>query len=406
MKLLSQKPIAVASLAIIFVGALCFFVFGPVSSSTSVPAPDIKESSSTPVRAILSASKPPSDAASATAGTPAEALMAKMRDFSLQFPALRAKHNGLVTLEFREAAEKLFASMINELRAAPREVQTQAIMRYLDAHDDASTGMNFVVGEGGLLTEAPSIRTAMLNVLAQTDPAKSVDYARKVLAESQSPDEWALALRNLAMTNTGGEHTEELRQAFKKMIDQPAWLEKAAPGFMQAFDVAAALGGKQEFEELASLVNLENSFGLRVENGVSAAAEHALDRMAFINPGPIVQQIASNAETLSWAPNVRAALMGRANVSDAAQRGAVEAYLQRSDLTAEELTAFAEKFGGTTLITDYPLVAGTGPGVDYQQQVNGKKAALAAAKQWQQDPRFHARQVELQHIVERLEILH
>ena len=80
-----------------------------------------------------------------------------------------------------------------------------AIRAFLDSKIDAPTGQGFKVGQHGFLAEAPTLRTWLLDYLGQIDPAAAAEYARVILSTSDLPDEWALALRNLALGDTSAD---------------------------------------------------------------------------------------------------------------------------------------------------------------------------------------------------------
>ncbi len=82
--------------------------------------------------------------------------------------------------------------------AGPADQAVAGIRQYLDSKTDAGTGREFKLGDHGSLVEAPTFRTFLLDQLARIDPAAAAEYARTILTSSDSPDEWAMALRSLA----------------------------------------------------------------------------------------------------------------------------------------------------------------------------------------------------------------
>src|SRR5258707_16335 len=87
---------------------------------------------------------------------------------------------------------------------APYEC-SEGIRRFLDSGEDAQTGKGFKLRSDGSLEEAPTLRVWLLDYLSKTDPGSALEYARKVLAKKESADEWAVALRCLALLDDGSE---------------------------------------------------------------------------------------------------------------------------------------------------------------------------------------------------------
>lgn len=94
----------------------------------------------------------------------------------------------------------------------PKEAAVSAIRQYLDSKADATTHLGFKVGGGGWLDEAPTLRTFLLDELARLDPAAAADYARVILGGMDSPDEWAVALRDLAAGDSSADGRALLEQ--------------------------------------------------------------------------------------------------------------------------------------------------------------------------------------------------
>lgn len=79
----------------------------------------------------------------------------------------------------------------------------EALIAELQTGRDLETGLQFVVGAEGVLDEAPSYRSALLDLLGQTDPEAALHFSQSILENTQSPDEYALALRNVAWMSLG-----------------------------------------------------------------------------------------------------------------------------------------------------------------------------------------------------------
>src|SRR5205814_901547 len=121
-------------------------------------------------------------------------------------------------------------------------------------NQDAPTQLKFGVGADGFLTEAPSLRTFLLDQLARVDPAAAAAYAEKILSAMTSADEWALALRSYAVGNATPQGRFFLEQKVQAMLLYEPWQKGPSAGFLEAFDVAVYLGGTHLMPALTTLV--------------------------------------------------------------------------------------------------------------------------------------------------------
>jgi len=135
------------------------------------------------------------------------------------------------------------AELSQELGAAGTNAASAAIRRFLDSGSDGPTGMQFKVGARGTLEGAPTLRTFLLDYLGQIDPAAAASYSKAVLSASQSPDEWALALRNIARGDGSSDARALLEQKTSELLRRDDWQHDPTVGYLEAFDVAVYLGG-------------------------------------------------------------------------------------------------------------------------------------------------------------------
>jgi hypothetical protein len=137
-------------------------------------------------------------------------------------------------------------------------------------------------------------------------------------------------------------------------------------------------------------------------NSVRYASYLTLDRLMMSDPAAVMQQLNADPNLLNSAPDVRAAINARADVTDPAQLAAVENYLLRPDLSPEELNQFADAFPffsigiGNNLATTQHA---TSLSVIAQRDV----ATLGVVNQWLADPNFASRQPTLQRLRGNLE---
>jgi hypothetical protein len=310
-----------------------------------------------------------------------------------------------------EESSVLLARLAKALKAAPAEAATAAILSYLRSGRDADTGLNFQPGPGGALAQAPTMRTALLDLLAQIDPAAAMQLARSIMDTTKSADEYALALRNLAWNNTDGRLSPELSNRLAQMLGRDEWLRNPSAGFLEGFDVAVHLGGQSQFQEMARLLeraSAQASPNVPSANGsIERAAFIALDRMAVTDPGTTTDTFTKNPDLFSQSGDHRASLLSRADILDPNQRAAVENYLLRNDLGEKELAAFAGLFPNVNRFAGNRLVTGG----DQQPSLDALKARDTAMReivlQWKNDPRFARRATTISTILDRLdELLH
>ena len=160
----------------------------------------------------------------------------------------------------------------------PKKEAVAAIRRFLDTKSDASTRLGFKVASNGLLDQAPTLRTFLLDELGRIDPSAAADYSRVILAAMDSPDEWAVALRNLAVGDASADGRALLSQKAAQMLQYAPWQQNPSTGYLEAFDVPVYLGGVDFVPALSSLVQSQDN------PAIAHAAFLALDRLVINNP--------------------------------------------------------------------------------------------------------------------------
>lgn len=365
-----------------------------------VRTPDKSAEQSTPLLAtsgsVAAAAK---TEAAATAASPE--VMRALAAIAAEFRQL-AEDKSLTTEARQARARDILRRLREALRNLPADQAAAAIVAFLHSGADAATGLGFTLESGGVLADAPSLRTALLDLLGQFDPGAAAEYAQTVFNQSQVAAEWALALRTLGWQNQDGSNTAELRTRLSELLDHDAWAASAPDGFFDAFDVAAHLAGTSEFTSMASVMRLEDANGNPVENGSTHAAYLALDRITTSHPDQSLTQLADDPALLSWAPEHRASLMARADVSSPAQRAAVERYLASLPSYPEELETFTAMFPNRNGLMGNALITTQLPDTGYETLLNGDRAALAAVNGWLADGRFAGIEPGLRRISQRL----
>jgi hypothetical protein len=301
----------------------------------------------------------------------------------------------LKLLPGREVAAAALAGFRKELLAMPRDQALARLTQFLDSREDAPTQLGFAVGPGGVLTESPTVRVYLLDLLAEIDPVSAAAYAETVLATSASADEWAVAMRNLARGRTDDAGKVLLRERFTQLLHNPDWLEHPTAGFLEAFDVAVHLRSPALVPDLMALVNTN------APQAAAHAAHLALDRMIQGDPVPALAALLRDPAGLPGHDLTRAGYVARANVAEPQQRQLVEAYLLNPQLGAEELMAFAEGFPNANFMMSHNLITTSdvpASGVLVQRD----RQALQVVQSWLKDPRFASRRAALEIMRDRL----
>lgn len=314
----------------------------------------------------------------------------------------KAFHARLQAGMSREEALAALKAMKQQVHDLPPEIAAATLIALLDSGDDAATGLEFAVGDEGVLDEAPTYRLALLDFLGQTEPESALAYSRSLLAKTDRPDEYALSLRNVAWLNHENELNDELVSAFSTLLDREAWRTAPTDGFLEAFDVAVAVGGPHMLTELVSVLRLTTPDGKVTEPSVNRAAFIALDRVMLREPEMIAGIYTADPSFMDFAPNHRASILSRLDPGSPAQADALRTFLRMTPADAPELAYFgrifpnANFFEGNRLVTSWenPTASRT-----RERDAN----ALAFANDLLNDPAYSHSAPALQKIRTRLE---
>ncbi|HEY5233897.1 MAG TPA: hypothetical protein VIK35_10235 [Verrucomicrobiae bacterium] len=280
-----------------------------------------------------------------------------------------------------KTARQLLAELRAELAAMPTNEAVAAIKQFLDSKADASTHLGFKVAKKGLLDEAPTLRTFLLDELARIDPAAAADYSKMILASKDSPDEWAVALRNLAWGDTSADGRTLLEQKTTEMLQYEPWQQNPSTGFLEAFDAAVYVGGTGLMPVLTDLVRKQDN------PAVAHASFLALDRLVINNPTTMLAALLADPDSMQGRETTRADYFARADVRDPQQKQVLENYLLNPKTTPAEIDAFAGIFPNANyMISPNLLTQSQTPGRDVL--VNRDTESLRAVQGWITDPRF------------------
>ena len=252
------------------------------------------------------------------------------------------------------------------LGGADPKVALAAIRGFLATGQDAATGLRFKVGEG---------------------TADAAEEARATLQANTSPDESAVAMRNLAWADPTGSKGL-LASSERAMLNNAAWRQSPTGGYLEAFDVAAYAGDASLLDQLAPLGTTPSP--------VQRAALIAMERLSAMAPGEVVSYLNAHPDLLADRPLLRADYMGNVDLSDPAQLAQAESYLARTDVTDAEKNKFIERlavpagFSSDNLLTPSTIPVSL---PDHAKLVN------QVAGQWLSSGKYPALQPALQSTV-------
>ena len=302
------------------------------------------------------------------------------------------KLKGLDANGAREELEALRAA----LAAMPTNEAVALIRQFLDSKADAPTHLGFKIAGHGWLDEAPTMRTFLLDELGRIDPAAAADYARVILANMDSPDEWAVALRNLARGDDSDAARQLLEEKTSEMLQYQPWQQNPSSGFLEAFDVAVYLGGTSLLPMLTGLVEQQGN------PAIGHASYLALDRLVINAPATTLNALLANMNSMQGRELTRADYFSRADVSDPQQRQILENYLLNPNVTPPELNAFANIFPNENFMIS-PNLLTQSPAISHEALVSRDKESLQVMQEWLADPRFAGVRPVLEIAASRLE---
>ena len=282
------------------------------------------------------------------------------------------------------------------LAAAQPNEASSAIRQFLRSKSDAPTGRGFKVGGNHFLEEAPTVRTFLLDYLGQIDPASAAEYSRLILSSMDSPDEWALALRNLARFDNSVAGRALLQEKTRELLGHEPWQQNPSAGFLEAFDTAVYVGGTNLLPPLTDLVRKQDNSAL------AHAAYLALDRLAINDTASVLAALEANPELMQGREQTRANYFARADIRDPAQRQVLESYLLDTRISPSELETFVSLFPNANYMVSQNLLTPT-PTPDHASLVSRDAESLRLVKEWLNEPRFERLRLQLTKAQARLE---
>ena len=216
------------------------------------------------------------------------------------------------------------------------------------------------------------------------------------MSNPDSPDEWALALRNLAAGDTSAEARALLAEKTSERLNNQTWQQNPSAGYLEAFDTAVYLESTDLLPPLTDLVREQDN------PAVAHAAFLALDRMVINNPVAMLTAMETDPGLMQGREDTRADYFARADVQDAQQRQMLESDLLNPQISPAELGQFAGIFPNANFMISPNLLTGN-PTPDHAALVARDVASLQAIGQWLADPRFAKLQPQLLAMQQRLQ---
>jgi hypothetical protein len=295
---------------------------------------------------------------------------------------------------------KKMRQQLTELRRtlasiAPNEAVAE-IRQCLDSKADLPTRLGFKLNSGGTLDESPTLRIFLLDEMARLDPAAAAEYAKVILASKDSPDEWAVALRNLAKGNPSSGGRALLEEKTIELLQHEPWQQNPSVGFLEAFDAAVFVGGTKAVPALSDLIRRKDN------QAVAHAAFLALDRLVINDPVQTLTVLQTTLDSMQGREQIRANYFARGDVRDPRQRELLESYVLNIQISAAELEAFAGVYPNANFMLS-PNLLTQNQTLEHGTLVARDAESLRVVTEWIADPRFAIQRPMLERIFRRLD---
>lgn len=267
------------------------------------------------------------------------------------------------------------------LASLPPDAAAESIREFLRSGRDKDTGLPFEIGRGGELTGWPTYRVFLLDALIHTDPDAAVGISRGILASPTSPDEWAVALRNVGKLESAEETDSFLSGKTAELIANPDWQAEPSVGYLNAFDVLVHTGATDQTPLLSSLIQRKD------RKDLAHAGFLTLDRLVQRRPTDMLERLADDTALQQSRPEMTAQQFARADLRDPRQREIVETWLLDPARTAAELRSFAGTYPNQNRFVSHNLLTSDHP-VSATELAAHDREALEIVTAWEADDRF------------------
>lgn len=302
---------------------------------------------------------------------------------------------------FRQSGTQAEAKLaLDDLKRTLRQMDVADARKWLVAevrkNEDVPTHLNLTIGPDQNLTSWPSYRVFLLDMIYLVDAKFAAEMARDVLSlPDLTMDEVPVVMRNLARGSTAPEDMRALSQATSDMLQRKDWLKEPSAGFLEGFDLIVHT---QNTAVVPTLLQMTDD---RSQPKLRQAALLTLDRLVMARPAEVLPELDRYAATHPNSQLVISNMMARADVRDAAQRQAVDAYLIDRSRTPEELRAFAGTFPNASVAVSSNLVTRQ-KAIPEEDLIKRDRAALEVVAAWLSDPRLERAHPALRETHQRL----
>jgi hypothetical protein len=260
---------------------------------------------------------------------------------------------------------------------------TREILRILESGHDVKTGRQIEIGENGVITGFPSLRTYLLDKLAALDPEAAAAAGHRILRTPTTADEWTVALRNIAAIETSPAAADFLRLKTEELIRHPEWRSHPTVGYLNAFDVLVHTGATASTPLLSELVRQKE------RKDLAHAAFLTLDRLVLRDPQAMLTLLAADQSLQQSRPEMVAQQFARADLRVAGQREIVRNWLLSPARTANELAAFAAVYPNQNRFVSHHLLSREIP-VSGTDLAAHDREVLGIIRGWQADDSFRS----------------
>ncbi|GEM_PF-3235055 len=168
-----------------------------------------------------------------------------------------------------------------EMFSQPSSTASHQIRAFLASGQDLDLGMPFAVEEGGTLQIGDTLRVNLLDWLGQIDPVAAAEESQVIYQTKDSPEEWAVALRNTVwggrLQDQEWEAREEVRVRIVEMLDHEPWRENPTAGYLESFDAVVYSRSREAVAVLMNYLHPEQP------DILAAASRRALNHLAEID---------------------------------------------------------------------------------------------------------------------------
>ena len=277
-------------------------------------------------------------------------------------------------------SEAILKDLKGDLKSAGGRALKE-ITSFLDSGKDSATGLPFAIHARGKLDSAPTLRVFILAEMGEIDSVAAARYAKKILEESGSPEELAIALRNYAWGTDNSRNDSYLADRAQKIIADSNLAASPVPAFLETFDLVPYTRSVESIETLLSYTSSERPQELR------HAAFIALDKLAQEAPAETAIELQRLGASGEVASAVRVAAMARLDPRVASQIEMLRSYVISTEISSEEHTQFFRVFPLTSRFVGDNLLSEDK--VDTSQDMAARDlAARAMLRDWRNDARL------------------